>query len=46
MNPPFRKQKYFNDRFMLDQPVEARRNQIKYVKYLPEEIYDLEYMTE
>jgi hypothetical protein len=31
---------------MLDQPVSVRRNQIKYAKYSPEEIYDLEYMTE
>jgi hypothetical protein len=31
---------------MLDQPVKARRNQIKYGRYSPEEIYDLEYMTE
>jgi hypothetical protein len=31
---------------MLDQPVKARRNQIKYAKYSAKEIYDLEYMTE
>jgi hypothetical protein len=31
---------------VLDQPVRARSNQIKYTKYSPEEIYDLEYMSE
>jgi hypothetical protein len=31
---------------MLDQPVRAQRNKIKYAKYSVEQIYDLEYMIE
>jgi hypothetical protein len=45
-NSQFRKQKYFYDKSILDQPVRARRNEIKYAEYSAKEIYDLEYMTE